>query len=111
MAILVDPIFDHPGPNGHNQWSHMGSDDLSEKGLAELHALAARIGLRRAWFQDMEYHKHYDVTPSKRALAIKAGAIEVSSREYAKRVSTNPVLHRLIAANEAAETEEGEGLT
>jgi hypothetical protein len=58
------------------------------------------------WFQDKPYHKHYDVTPSKRALAVKAGAIEVSQREYAKRVSTNPALHRLIAENEAAEAAE-----
>jgi hypothetical protein len=108
MAILVDPIFDFPGPNGHNRWSHMGSDDHSEAGLAELHALAARIGLKRSWFQDKPYHKHYDVTPSKRALAVKAGAIEVSQREYARRVSTNPVLLRYIAEDEAAESEGGD---
>jgi hypothetical protein len=107
MAILVDPIFDCPGPRGHDRWSHMGSDDHSEAGLAELHAMAARIGLRRTWFQNKPYHKHYDVTPSKRALAVKAGAIEVSQREYVRRVSTNPALHRLIAENEAAESEEG----
>lgn len=105
MAIYVDPIFDHPGPNGHRRWSHMGTDDRSEKGLAELHALAAKIGLRRAWYQDKPTHKHYDVTPPKRALAVRFGAVEVSQREYAKKCSDNPVLLRLIAENEAEATD------
>jgi hypothetical protein len=106
MAILVDPIFDCPGPNGHTCWSHMGSDDHSERGLAELHEMAAKIGLKRSWFQDKLYHKHYDVTLSKRKLAVAYGAIEVNQREYAKRVSTNPALHMLIEENEHAEATE-----
>jgi hypothetical protein len=106
MAILVDPIFDCPGPNGHTRWSHMGSDDHSERGLAELHKMAVKIGLKRNWFQNKKYHKHYDVTPSKRKLAISYGAIEVSQREYVRRVSTNPALHKLIVENEEAEEAE-----
>jgi hypothetical protein len=44
--------------------------------LEELHAMADRIGLRRAWFQPNS-HPHYDVSRSKRALTIQAGVIEV----------------------------------
>lgn len=41
------------------RWSHLFTD---QPDLTELHALAARIGLRRAWFQDHPRHPHYDVT-------------------------------------------------
>lgn len=53
----------------------------------ELHEFAARIGLRRAWFQpgkdllDRTRHDppgdHYDVTLGKRAAAVAAGAVEL----------------------------------
>lgn len=48
--------------------------------LAELHAMADRIGLKRAWFQN---HRtpHYDVCQAKRRVAIKAGAIEIDRRQ------------------------------
>lgn len=53
----------------------------------ELHSLAARIGLKLAWFQ---HHKpwfpHYDLTEPRRARAIKLGAIEVSKRQMFEHV-------------------------
>jgi hypothetical protein len=42
--------------------------------LIELHLLARQIGLRREWFQDEPGNPHYDCVPTKRALAIQAGA-------------------------------------
>lgn len=56
------------------RWSHLMADtDL------ELHAFAARIGLRRSWAQyPGTWKSHYDVTDSKRAQAIAAGATEIS---------------------------------
>jgi hypothetical protein len=47
---------------------------------AELHAMADRIGVLRKWYQG----DHYDITQSKRALAVKAGAKEIPLRELAK---------------------------
>lgn len=44
--------------------------------LEELHKMADKIGLQRAWFQNHKSLQHYDLTPSKRTLAVKAGAIE-----------------------------------
>lgn len=43
--------------------------------------LAARIGLRRAWFQDESTFAHYDLTATKRALAVAAGAVEIEPGE------------------------------
>lgn len=67
------------------RWSHLTADTTEE-----LHAFAARLGLRRAWFQPAKVwaqgpragqprgRDHYDVTDAKRTLAIRLGAIPVS---------------------------------
>jgi hypothetical protein len=64
------------------RWSHLTADSDEE-----LHAFAARLGLRRAWFQD--HHRdvtrhHYDVTDAVRDEAIAAGATAVTWREGAR---------------------------
>lgn len=47
----------------------------------ELHALAAKIGMKREWFQDRPRLYHYDVmSMTKRYAARKAGAVPCSSR-------------------------------
>jgi hypothetical protein len=56
-------------------WCHMWSDTNDTD---ELHAFAARIGLKRSWAQlsrgvSGEF-PHYDLRPSKRELALKSGA-------------------------------------
>lgn len=48
----------------------------------ELHAMADRIGVARKWYQD----DHYDVCLAKRALAVKAGAVEITWRQAARMV-------------------------
>lgn len=48
----------------------------------ELHAMAARIGLRRGWYQEHPRLPHYDLTPARRVKAIKAGAVERDLRAY-----------------------------
>lgn len=48
---------------------------------AELHPFAQRLGLKHAWFQGKNV-PHYDLTPNKRALALKHGAKELSNREF-----------------------------
>jgi hypothetical protein len=81
MTVYVDD-WRQPARVGQitARWSHLtvGPDD----DLAELHAFATRIGLRRAWFQDKPWPRaHYDVTDSKRREAIAAGAVSITSRE------------------------------
>lgn len=63
---------------------HMASPNIEE-----LHNMADAIGINRKWFQDVGkgtsfYHPHYDVCKSKKLLAIKLGATEVSDRELIK---------------------------
>jgi hypothetical protein len=47
----------------------------------ELHAMAKKIGLRKAWFQEHPSLPHYDLTPAKRAKAIVAGAIAQTGQQ------------------------------
>jgi uncharacterized protein DUF4031 len=89
VTIFVDQAFIAADvPNGSrvvsSRWCHLMSDDIDP---AELHAFAARIGLRRAWFQRgkrlgrPDEHDpagdHYDVTAGKRRMAVAAGAVEI----------------------------------
>lgn len=81
MAVYVDRIreydMDHATAQTRrvgNKWCHMVADSLNE-----LHALAREIGMRGEWAQLPPKHRraHYDLTPSRRAAAVKLGAIEV----------------------------------
>jgi hypothetical protein len=93
--IVVDPLFDFPGPRGHTRWCHMGSTDASPEGLEELHAVARKIGLKREWYQDKRWHKHYDIVPSRRADAVRKGLVkEVDQDEYILLVSMSPIADR-----------------
>jgi hypothetical protein len=85
MTVYVDNMR-RPARVGRisARWSHLTADTH-----AELHAFAARIGLRRSWFQERCKfgrcepcpHWHYDVTDSKRNAAIRAGAQAIDIRE------------------------------
>lgn len=57
--------------------------------LPALHALAKSIGVSRSWYQDKRDGGHYDLTPSKRALAIKAGALELDRAETVRVLRDN----------------------
>lgn len=90
MAVYVD---DYKGKYKGMVMSHMVADTLPE-----LHAMARRIGLKREWFQPGGgTHPHYDVSQSKKALAVQSGAIEVSSKDVIG------VIQRWRATDEAAQ--------
>jgi hypothetical protein len=89
MTVYVDAVTAYPdamiapaAKHAGDKWSHMWCDG----DLEELHAMAARIGLKRAWFQQTSQGKsslpHYDLVPSKRRLAVEAGAVEMSYLDY-----------------------------
>jgi hypothetical protein len=81
-VILVDDLRWYPIQHRSyyrmkERWAHM----VSDASLDELHAFAARVGLRRAWFQG----DHYDLRPRLYAHALRLGAVQVDRRELAKR--------------------------
>lgn len=80
--IMVDEIKVHA-----NAWGPFrgGSCHLTTDGpIDELHAFAARIGMKRAWFQTPDCVPHYDLTPMRRDAAIAAGAVFVPARQQAR---------------------------
>jgi predicted kinase len=80
VAILVDELREYPDVAlPFTSWCHMATDG----DFAELHAFAARLGLRRAWFQ----RDHYDLPPHGRAAAVALGAEEVSTDELLRRMA------------------------
>ena len=62
------------------KWCHLTADNL-----AELHQFAAKLKLKREWFQNKRI-PHYDITESKRLKAIELGAIAISTKEMVRRV-------------------------
>jgi hypothetical protein len=78
VAVYVDrPVWEWRG----RRWCHLLADTDEE-----LHAFAAELGLRRAWFQQTEgrpWKDHYDLPEEVRAEAVRAGAVEVDLRHVA----------------------------
>ena len=84
-AKLPTQLLVHPPPkeaqarrvgarNG-NQWCHLFADTPEE--VPELHRVAAAIGMKREWFQNHhDDFPHYDLVPSRRAAALKSGAVD-----------------------------------
>lgn len=98
--MYVDPLQDFGwvlrGHRVHN--CHLFTDSLD---LDELHRVAACAGMQRRWFQSgSRVAPHYDLTESRRALAVMAGAIEVGRREA---VAIWRLRRELVAAKAAEE--------
>lgn len=79
MAVYVD---DMRAPFGRMIMCHMIADTHGE-----LIAMAEKLGLQRRWIQHEGTHReHFDISLTKRALAIRYGAKEISWRELGERV-------------------------
>jgi len=78
-------------------WCHLLADSIDE-----LHEFAARLGLRRSWFQGSSRFPHYDLTVNKRLLAIRLGAQAVDARTAVVRART---LRAGVAASHPVQTE------
>lgn len=116
MTVYVDDMLMRADvPNGsrvvRGRWSHLIADTEEE-----LHEFAARLGLRRSWFQEPKgigtlplnpeslkaQQWHYDVTMTKRAEAIRLGAVAVTQRQMAQIIKNR---HQRLFPEAAAEYE------
>ncbi len=71
MTIYVDDMM---APFGRMLMCHLVADTREE-----LDAMVDTIGVARRWIQhEGTYQEHYDISKGKRALAIRAGAVEMS---------------------------------
>ena len=80
MAVYLDGARNH---YGRMVMCHMIADTPSE-----LHQMAADIGMKQRWYQPLSF-PHYDVSLSRRKLAVEQGAIECDRRlfyQHLKRI-------------------------
>lgn len=83
MTVYVDDIQDWTRVSRmrglrYTHWCHLTANTEEE-----LHEFADRLSLKRSWFQkksDEDHRWHYDIVPSKRAQAVRLGALEVDRR-------------------------------
>lgn len=78
MAIYVDEIREYPS----GEWCHMWTDESD----TTLDTFARKLGLNANWVHISNgisgKFRHYDLRPSKRAKAIKLGAVEKPLRQW-----------------------------
>lgn len=86
MTVYVGPSL---YPLGRMVMCHMVADTPEE-----LHAMAKQIGVRK-WFQTGESgrHPHYDISKTKRKLAVHFGAVETDERRV---VEVSKACHRIM---------------
>jgi hypothetical protein len=72
------------------KWCHLFSDSVEE-----LHSFAEKMGLQREWFQDKRV-PHYDLTESKRAIALKHGAMEATKEIIKSQFRRMACLYRSV---------------
>jgi hypothetical protein len=87
MTVYVDNARH---PYGRMLLCHMVADTT-----AELLYMADRIGVARRHIQHVNTEReHFDICQSKRALAVKAGAREITQRQLGRRLLTRQRLER-----------------
>lgn len=73
MIYVDEAIY----PFRNRMWCHLFTDGDVER----LHLFAQAIGLKRAWFQDRPGFPHYDLSPSRRMMAVRNGAQQVTEKQ------------------------------
>lgn len=96
MAVYVDICRDWGWKLGPS--CHLYADTNEE-----LHEFAARLGMKRAWFQKGSL-PHYDLVVSKREKAVRLGAVEHTDKEMVTHMRAWKALW--IAKIKAATTQE-----
>jgi uncharacterized protein DUF4031 len=113
VAVYVDDAsIPARVPNGRvvhgSRWSHLFADTQRE-----LHEFAAKLALRRSYFQPGQPrgdgspspHWHYDLTAGKRQQAIRLGAQPVTAREAIEIIAAREArAEQTLMSDEAAHT-------
>ena len=81
MTVYVDDMKASFKPSHRPGYTYVMSHMVADT-EGELHAMADKIGVARRWHQG----DHYDITQTKRMLAIKLGAVEISRKELGYKV-------------------------
>jgi hypothetical protein len=69
------------------QFSYMKMCHMIADSAQELLAMADRIGVQRKWLQKAgTCYEHFDICLSKRKLAVKAGAVEITQKELGHKL-------------------------
>ncbi len=63
----------------NRNWPYDKACHLVADTIKELHIFARKLSLRQGWFQ-LNSLPHYDLTPSKRAQALRFGALAITDR-------------------------------
>ncbi len=81
MTVYVDDMHTTPmGQYGRMKMCHMVADTTDE-----LLEMADHIGVARKWLQHAGTpREHFDIAMSKRAIAVKAGAVEVTMSQLGR---------------------------
>lgn len=79
MSVYVD---NQQANLGRMVMCHMIADTPEE-----LLSMADRIGVDRRWIQKAgTYQEHFDICLTKRKLAVRAGAIEISQKDLGRKI-------------------------
>lgn len=80
--IYIDSLRECTPKKG---WRWTSSCHMFADSEEELHEFAKKIGMKKEWFQDKKL-PHYDLTATRRQLALSMGAIEVDSNWVKQRL-------------------------
>ncbi len=79
VSHSTNPYVERIGRTHGFKWCHLFASPDDE---AALHAIAAEIGVKRAWFQQKSRVSRYMLTPPQRAAAVALGAVEADLEQW-----------------------------
>lgn len=86
MSVYVDPPFVQASQNAiayrvGSRWGHVWCHCWADS-LEELVEFGDKIGMRPEWLQERRRFPHFDLVPSKRRLALRHGAVEMTIKAW-----------------------------
>ena len=91
MSVYVGHLFNTQMCG--SGWRYKKACHLLADTEEELHEMARKLKLKRSWFQDKSV-PHYDLVANKRREAIKAGAVELDSRQEGLKIRELRLIRR-----------------